>query len=527
MQSQGLSELSLSSPISGVTDPMDRIKAIVEEYTTTTDLQETVFDMNWNLKRYMNEELVKVQSLASMLTVTGTSNNAWATSCEEYTRRTWPKTGMTVLAALQKKHQADYGDVIPWSLMPLNPTASDGDFVVEIKHSIGSYARFRVQGSRKEIVQVGQQLAWLASVFRTGTADRPSYFDFKFKALSLHHFSLIALGLRQVPDSQASCWLPLLAGGVIATGFPIPDRDEELGVEIPFDTMLQLACVEYPVYYGEVIVFRGWQTLLYPVKASTDFSTIQWHLTLCDDPEDSMLTENLSAIAQVPNWRTCNIDEIRKARSFLGYNHSAETCIGTQRFRVQSAEDKCGAKNEESRMFWQKKINVNMGTSGMGAFGLGVGGEIGFTKTQIANMAARDGFDRTLDLSQRTPVLMYDVSKCTAWLVPELNVVLHITRSWFLERTDLVDGEIYKLPYATISEDGGRAAMETISSNHMLQFQRKSDAVPWKFMDIVKDSLRILKACRDTRDRTQSSTSVSWLLSWFQNPISTDGTWRT
>jgi hypothetical protein len=113
---------------------------------------------------------------------------------------------------------------------------------------------------------------------------------------------------------------------------------------------------------------------------------------------------------------------------------------------------------------------------------------------------------------------MYDVARSTAWLVPELNVVLHLVRSWFLERTDLAYGEIERLPSALISADGGRAAMNCIASNRELSFERQSDAAPWRFMDIVKDSVRILKACRITQDRTQSSSSVSWLLAWIQNP---------
>ncbi len=67
-----------------------------------------------------------------------------------------------------------------------------------------------------------------------------------------------------------------------------------------------------------------------------------------------------------------------------------------------------------------------MGTPGMGVFGVTAAGELGLTRTQTAHMKSRDSFDRGLNLSQRTPVPMYDVA---AWLVPELNAVLHIVRS--------------------------------------------------------------------------------------------------
>lgn len=56
-------------------------------------------------------------------------------------------------------------------------------------------------------------------------------------------------------------------------------------------------------------------------------------------------------------------------------------------------------------MFWQKNVTINIGTSGMGAFGLEAAGEIGFSRAAVASMAARESFDRVLDLSRRTPVI--------------------------------------------------------------------------------------------------------------------------
>jgi len=193
--------------------------------------------------------------------------------------------------------------------------------------------------------------------------------------------------------------------------------------------MIRLANVEYPVHYGNVIVFRGWSTLLFPVRASPDFARIQWHFMSCDEPDDPRLTDALSSIRHIPNWKDCSLDLTRKARSFLGYCSSAEIYLGAKSFETQTSDDKSGARVEQSRMFWQKKVGTSMGTPGMGVFGVTAAGELGLTRTQTAHMKSRDSFDRGLNLSQRTPVPMYDVARSTAWLVPELNVVLHVVRS--------------------------------------------------------------------------------------------------
>ncbi len=468
------------------------------------DLGTTFFDVTWDLEYFM-AEMDESQSLGSMITFTGSVDASWAATSRQYVERIWPETGLTTLNAIEKPIKRDETGY-----------SFDGDFGVEARRGY-----VKVQGSKRQAVDVAQQLAWMMSVFRTRKdrdSDRKHYSHFEIDVQHTNRISLSPLPLEEAPESNASCWLPLLHGSVISHGFPIPQRDHEVGVEMSLDAIVPLAGIQYPVHIKDVTVLKGWSTLLYPVKASLDFGSIQWHLVACEDPDDPRILQALSSVSYVGNWRDVGLNSIRMSRSFVGYCSSANIHLGTKLFEPQSSEDKSGALVESSRMFWQKKVTVNMGTSGMGAFGFGAAGEIGFTRTAVASMAARENFDRVLDLSRRTPVMMYDVANCTAWLVPETNVVLHMTRSWFLEREDLTENEIEKLPFITASEDGGSAAMEAIANHKSLQLKRNTGTSTWKFMDIVKDSVRLLKACRETTDRAQSSSSVSWLLSWVQSP---------
>ena len=118
----------------------------------------------------------KGQTLGSMLTVTGTSDSPWATTCNEYMQWMWPNTGMTVLCALQRV-----------AMGREESSACHGDFGIEIDVRPiplgGSLeSRVRVQGSREEIVQVAQQLAWIATIFRTGSTGL-SFSDFELEAI--------------------------------------------------------------------------------------------------------------------------------------------------------------------------------------------------------------------------------------------------------------------------------------------------------------------------------------------------------
>ncbi|KAM0798061.1 hypothetical protein BDR22DRAFT_823619 [Usnea florida] len=462
------------------------------------------FDIGWDYDYFM-VEVDESQSLGSMITFTGSVNASWAATSRQYMERMWPETGLTTLSAIEKAIKPDETGY-----------SSDGDFCVEAKRSY-----VKVQGSKRQAIEVAQQLAWMMSVFRigrNGDSNREHYSLFEIDVQNLKQISLSLLPLEEAPESSASCWLPLLHGSVISYGFPIPERNDEVGVEKSPNAIIPLAGIQYPVHTKDATILRGWSTLLFPVKASPDFDSIQWHLIACEDPDDQRILQSLSSVSNVANWRDVGLDSIKMSRSFVGYCSSANIHMGTRHFEPQSSEEKSGALVESSRMFWQKKVVVSMATSGMGVFGFGAGGEIGFTKTAVASMAARQDFDKELDLSRRTPVMIYDVDKCTAWLVPEISVVLHLTRSWFLEREDLAQNEIEKLPFAAEAEDGGSAAMEAIASHKSLELKRSTGASTWKFMDIVIDSVRLLKACRETKDRVQSSRSMSLYVSWVQSP---------
>jgi len=349
-----LSESVASSTFDGTFDPMRYIASVVANAVEFSDLHETILEIEWDLKNYVLAEMSAGQALDDMLTVTGTTDCAWAATCKEYTEWMWPNTGSTVLEAL--------GRLVVWwkeghtGLLAAR-SAYDGDFAVDISPTVQSKIHIKVQGTKNQTIQVTQQLAWVASVFKIG-CDGLAHSKLHVLPLptaSRNHFTLKMSALHQAPDVYASCWLPFFLGGVIASGFPTPERASEFGVEISFDAMIRLANVEYPVHYGNVIVFRGWSTLLFPVRASPDFTRIQWHFMSCDEPDDPRLTDALSSIRHIPNWKDCSLDLTRKARSFLGYCSSAEIYLGAKSFETQTSNDKSGARVEQSRMFGKRK----------------------------------------------------------------------------------------------------------------------------------------------------------------------------
>ena len=73
------------------------------------DQHTVTFHVHWNLLKFCEEELEGHYDLASVLTVTGTGDIAFTTTCQDYVGRYWPNTGQDVLlflesAILQRKH---------------------------------------------------------------------------------------------------------------------------------------------------------------------------------------------------------------------------------------------------------------------------------------------------------------------------------------------------------------------------------------------------------------------------------------
>ena len=452
------------------------------------------------------------QSLGSMITFTGSVDASWGTTSEEYMEKTWPGSGIKTLKAMETcmKNHLERHDFKRSRGITMVAAADDT-----------SLTEIRVRGSKPEIVQIAQQLAWMMSAFQIQSETIPSdniYSHFKMEVYNKSKYLLYQSPLKKAPYSHASCWLSMLHGSVIAHGFPIPARGSEMGVEISLAAIFALADIQYPVHIKGVTFLKGWSTLIYPVGASEDFDTIQWHIVRSDDPDDVRLKPNKAPVGNTADWKDVGVESIRKSRSFIGYCRNANIHLGTSSFKAQIPEEKCGASSVKSKWLWHNKITVSMAPNVLGAGGPGIGGEIGLHKRARAKMAESDNFNKILVGSAHTPVIMYDVSTSTGWLVPEIRIALHLARSWLIERGHLTELALKKISSASLSETGGSSALDTITTNKTLQLDRTEEGLTWRFYEIVKDAVRTLRACRDTHSREESSESSTWFFKWFHPP---------
>lgn len=61
---------------------------------------EATFSLQWELRRCIREELDGDADLNPVLTISGNASHSWATSCEDYVRKTWGELGTELLKKL-------------------------------------------------------------------------------------------------------------------------------------------------------------------------------------------------------------------------------------------------------------------------------------------------------------------------------------------------------------------------------------------------------------------------------------------
>lgn len=349
-------------------------------------------------------------------------------------------------------------------------------------------ATIALSGSRDDIIQVAQQLAWLGATFRIPIEGKLARSEFTIHSTedpSTFHLKL--LPLKEVRTSMSPCWHPLFAGGVLAYCFPIRSRNGETGIELPFDAMGQLAGILGPVEYKGGLVLKGYSTMIFPtaVPSSSDIldqRSTQWHLLYQEDNSLARLT----LMAEQEAWIKCPLEQLESlvhARTFLGSYKRVEIHLGTE----NAAYDRITFSDTKDR---GRKFEVSGFTIGLSLpkFG-GPAAAVNFVLPKSLSLPRReDSYEQILLTSSIMPIILYDTSDRRAWMVPALGVILHMIHVWaFLQKKNFPALCLPDLPYIKPQWDVGRAAQEVIYQNSNLElYVSKDDDKPYLLKDLVK-----------------------------------------
>ena len=371
-------------------------------------------------------------------------------------------------------------------------------------------------GSKGTISFVAQQLVWLSSVFRMTTTDRPRLSEMDFMWTKNGHFELRPGRLTVVEPDTDVCWHALLGNAVIANRFPIPHRGSEVGLEIPFQSLVRLSKVTSQMEYGDRIVLYGPSSLLYPASfAGSQSSTkslppcMQWHLITDEHPHSSA-----SILAESDSWLSVeNKAFLLETRTIVGYCKAACIHVGTKDFDYARTGES-GLMMDQS-MPGVKIKSITFGTSGMGILGVQAGMDIVHSRSLEVSPQI-DKYDDILDITRKMSMILYDPGDQRGWLIPVHNLLLHMAQCWIRKHTPTV-----LLPCAEPQTAGGNEAEQILIGSYKLLLKKLlDDDSEWYLRDLIKQIWRDLQGCliarkqRRAEDRENQTLLSSRLHAW-------------
>jgi hypothetical protein len=191
---------------------------------------------------------------------------------------------------------------------------------------------------------MSQILCWIAATFRMPNRNMvtKSHVDFQVlppQADGSTRYQIDLKPLSALGDGPGTCWKQLFPSTIIASGFPTPESAGALGLQIDFQTMLEMSEIMCDVNLegkdGEDagVYFDGIQYMLYPTKYIEENDIVQWHLERkAKSAEGRTRNKGLAPDAgSAFRWmRISDVEKLAKTRAILGYCGEVEIQLGTR-----------------------------------------------------------------------------------------------------------------------------------------------------------------------------------------------------
>jgi hypothetical protein len=345
-------------------------------------------------------------------------------------------------------------------------------------------------GSALSISPFGEQLAYAQPILKTLSREPqkedeycdPQIIDFD---LRFEHTALNTL--------KTACWLPLFKRASIASGFPIPERAGEIGLEVPLEILAELAGVRQAIEFEGGIILKGFAEMFVPVKKTGN--RVQWHAIISEDSENRLTyDEGLSRCQSRALLDEVSFDDLKSTRAIVGWCSVATTRLGSDAADYENI-DYSGAKEAGS------VLKCAGGQIGLQQIGTGI---LDF------RLGAKDGnfhvprlgrYQKIVSAAERTPIVLYSTREQRSWLVFASDVLLHMIQHRHCLDPFKVEGETVRLD-TTVTP--GSSAKSVLLKNEK---SRISDEQDYTFKDLVVDIWTTLESLVDQNTRRAQNMS--------------------
>lgn len=348
------------------------------------------------------------------------------------------------LCSLPDRFRSPWLSGLPSAVGPHNARVANSCFIVwGCKIELLGYKsklHLTAQGSYQFLVSVTEAISWLCAAIR-----KPDVQGLKLSSAEMGDPNLIRLHLQQAElDANPSCWHKLFkAGFIVSSDVPLEGRGQ--GLEISFDDMANLAAAVLEVEINGVPVLVGQSTMLIPVEHLE--TGIQWHLEIWEsglmDPAKG--ESLLSILEKHPKTLKEDMAVLRQKKAFLGWSSSqtpVQVILGTQQ-----ASEACQSLRSSGADHIRPKVTE--GTDDEMAcelkfrfLALRGGRKIrwGQFNVQTLSFTVARAFDMVLQAPGDKSAAVYDTATRRGWLLPRLDVLLHMVHVRLRQERDSLVG---------------------------------------------------------------------------------------
>ncbi|KAK2759985.1 hypothetical protein FQN54_002721 [Arachnomyces sp. PD_36] len=442
----------------------------------------TRLHVQWDLARYVAQEFDGSPSIGQIFTITGGGTHAYASGCSDYLKHFWESSSYDICSHIQHYLEHKIYEH-PDSTLTINgPTESPSGITVT------------VIGTRQTILVVTQQLAWLTAALRC-PSTKPSLSDISFIATKESELFIEVDSLTELESGAETCWHQLIGNNVVASGFPIPPRDGQAGLELPLPVLLSLSRVSFSVDVKGQLILCGFSSLLCPTERFDENipdkpprQSIQWHFKSSVDPHKYFNSGEFLASSGWGNILEIDESTLPSCRHFVGYCRMAEIHLGTadcnffgfQKTALPEATTAAGIRIK----------SLNAGTSGLGIFGGGVSADIIYPR-DIAHSVTHDTYDDILETTKSKSMILWDSIVQCGWLVPAQAVLLHMAHMWIEQNKHKTT-----LRLATADSSFFNQVDEILRNDHKTVLRTSlEDGKEYRLRDLIKRFWRDIQAC--------------------------------
>ena len=393
----------------------------------------------WELEACLSNDLEDNTGLGDFLTVTGTSTDAYATTCKAWIGQEWGETGLSVLEATCEAlaHGSFYSDHLSITPRTYGPMSDKFSVCVRIGFpDIG------------EIVIALQTMAWLAVTFRTPTREKLSCSSAVAKLVDKDIYVELRPLIAAESDLTSSCWHTLLGNSIVACGFSTTRTGGVL--ELPFPLMLELtgmiygtdrsrpfritsteqASLESEVTHprvdadtkahedGSGVFFSGVHSVLFPTQYKTRSNIVKWHYAASD---------TVMIPPKEGTWLQLHRSDLADTRTVIGYTPEVHVLLATAE-RSSQYQQMRSSSAEAERDRWHFTLDGATPQLGFSGSGVSFPFKLIRRKGQNAAPSALPTYDQITSQTVDSPIVLFDTTPTheAAWLVSQLSVILDL-----------------------------------------------------------------------------------------------------